>query len=407
MIPRTISEVITRDVAGYPVVTILGPRQSGKTTLARALFPQMAYANLEDPATRDFAVSDPRGFLAQRGDGLIIDEFQRSTDLLSHIQQQVDEIGTPGQFVLTGSQNFLMMEQISQSLAGRVGIFSLLPLSMEELAGARSAGVSVSRSGLPAGELEPQLFTGFFPRLYTTDLNPTRYYANYVQTYLERDVRQLRNVGDLVTFQRFLRLIAGRVGQLVNTSSIGDDLGISHNTVKAWLTVLEASYVLLPLRPYHRNFNKQIIKSSKVYFQDTGLLCYLLGIEKPGQLQQHYLRGGVFENLVIVEFSKWYANRGQRGPLYFWRDRRGHEIDMILETGTNRVAVEIKAGRTLSSDQFAGLDYYGALDTGCPSTHRYLMNGGIENQNRSRGHVRGWRELADIGSAFALATPDL
>jgi len=381
MIPRTISEVITRDIAGYPVVAVLGPRQSGKTTLTRALFPQMAYANLEDPATREFAISDPRGFLAQRGAGLIIDEFQRAPDLLSSIQPQVDEIGAPGQFVLTGSQNFLMMERISQSLAGRVGIFSLPPLSMEELAGAQSGGVAIVRRGMQGQELEQQLLTGFFPRLHAIDLDPARYYANYVQTYLERDVRQVRNVGDLATFQRFLRLVAGRVGQLVNTSSIADDLGTSHNTVKAWLTVLEASYILLPLRPYHQNFNKQIIKSPKVYFQDTGLLCYLLGIEKAEGLQHHYLRGGVFENLVIVEVAKWYANRGRRSP------------------------IEIKAGRTLSGDQFAGLDYYGSLDTGCPPERRYLVNAGTESQNRSRGRVRGWRVLADIESAFA--TPGL
>lgn len=385
-IPRAVAPLIEEDASGYPVVAVLGPRQSGKTTLVRTLFPELAYANLEDPSTRQFAQEDPRGFLRNGHDRMIIDEFQRVPELLSYIQTFVDETNAPGRFILTGSQNYLMMEGISQSLAGRVGLITLLPLSLAELAA----------SGAPLPELNRLLFTGLFPRLYSASLDPGRFYDNYVQTYLERDIRLLKSVADLTTFHRFLQLCAGRVGQVVNYTSLADDTGISHNTARAWLGLLQTSYVVRPLIPHYRNFSKQIIKSPKLYFTDTGLLCSLLEIAKPEQLTHHYLKGGIFENLVVAEFEKAQANAGRRRMLHFWRERRGREVDLLIDHGTERVAVEAKAGRTISGDYFSGLSYYGALDADCPPSNRYVIYAGEESQDRSAARVRPWRSLAQL-----------
>lgn len=385
-IARAAAPLVEEDASGYPVVAVLGPRQSGKTTLVRSLFPECAYTNLEDPATRQFAQEDPRGFLGQGHGRMIIDEFQRVPELLSYIQTDVDQTSAPGRFILTGSQNYLMMEGISQSLAGRIGLVTLLPLSLAELV----------RSGEEVPELNPLLFTGLYPRLYSASLDPGRFYDNYVQTYLERDIRLLKNVTDLAVFHRFLQLCAGRVGQVVNFSSLADDAGISHNTARAWLGLLQTSYAVRPLTPYYRNFNKQIIKSPKLYFTDTGLLCSLLEIATPDQLTHHYLRGGIFENLVVTEFDKAQANAGRRRMLHFWRERRGREVDLLIDRGTERVAVEAKAGHTISGDYFAGLSYYGELDAGCPPSNRYLIYAGEESQDRSAARVRPWRALANL-----------
>ncbi len=390
MIPRALSPIILEDSGHYSVIGLLGPRQSGKTTLARNLFPEKRYLNLEDPEQRAFAADDPRGFLADRGHGIIIDEFQRVPDLLSYIQTITDEEKVAGQFILTGSQNFLMMEQISQSLAGRISIFTLLPLSLAELGGLQREDASLS----------DVLFHGFFPKLYAEKMDPGRYYQNYVRTYLERDVRLLKNIGDLSLFRDFLLLCAGRTGQIVNYSSIGDDLGISHNTVKSWMTVLETSNLIYRLRPFYKNFSKQIVKSPKIYFCDSGLLCYLLGIENPDSITRHFLKGGIFENFVIGEFLKHRYNRGGEANFYFWRDKSGHEVDLLFEEGLSRKIIEMKAGRTISGDFFKGLDFYGGIDPRCPPENRYVVYGGNENQDRSRGRVRGWKGLADISKDF-------
>jgi uncharacterized protein len=387
MIARTIASAILRDAVDYPAIAIIGPRQSGKTTLAQALFPEKYYRNLENPEERAFALEDPRGFLEERKNGMIIDEFQRVPGLLSWIQTIADKEQIPGQFILTGSQNFLMMEQISQSLAGRISLFTLLPLSMEEL----------QLATIAPGDLNSMLFRGFFPRLYDRSLDPERYYSNYVKTYLERDVRQLKNIGDLNLFRDFLLLCAGRTGQIVNYSSLGNDVGISHNTVKAWLTLLEISNIIYKLRPFHKNFNKQIVKSPKLYFCDTGLLCHLLGIEEPESISRHFLKGGIFENFVIGELLKGAYSRGKEGNFHFWRDKRGHEVDLLINRGPERsITLEIKAGSTISSSFFSNLDYYGTLDSSNVPRDRYLVYGGAEHQDRSRAKVRSWREMASL-----------
>jgi uncharacterized protein len=385
MISRSIGPVILADSLSYPVIGLLGPRQSGKTTLVKSLFSERAYFNLENPDTREYADSDPRGFLAEGGGRMIIDEFQRVPHLLSYIQTIVDERKEMAQYVLTGSQNFLMMESISQSLAGRIALFTLLPLSLPELTGA----------GIPVDSRDALIQRGLFPRLYDAGGDAYRYYRNYTQTYLERDVRQVKNITDLALFEQFLRLCAGRVGQILNLSSFADDLGVSHNTVRAWLTVLQTSYVVHLLPPYYRNFNKQIIKSPKLYFTDTGLAAYLLGIDTPRKVPTHYLVGGLFENLVVQEVLKNRTNRGVEPGLFFWRDKRGREVDLILEAPDKRVAVEIKSGQTVSSDFFTGLTHYGSLDDGCPPENRYLLYGGDLRENRSNARVRGWKTLGE------------
>lgn len=392
MIPRTISKPILEDAAGYPVVGVLGPRQSGKTTLVRSLFHDMHYSNLEDPETRAFAEQDPKAFLSSPGRGMIIDEFQRVPQLLSYIQVLVDERQVPGQFVLTGSQNFLMMETISQSLAGRIALFSLLPLSLAEL---QQAGIELTDSAAVQ-------FRGLFPRLFTVDLDIGRFYGNYVQTYLERDVRQLKNIADLAQFHTFLQLCAGRVGQVVNLSSLGDDVGISQNTVKSWLGLLEASHIVFMLRPFYRNFSKQIIKSHKLYFYDCGLAAYLLGIHNSDEYTTHHAKGCLFENFVILELIKYFFNQGRRPACYFWRDKRGREVDLLIDCGQIHRAVEIKAGQTVSGSWFDNLRYYANLDPVCSAQHCYIVYGGSEEQKRTAGTVLPWHALTDPGEAFSL-----
>lgn len=386
MVPRQIEGAIRADAAGFPVVAILGPRQSGKTTLAKELFPHLEYRNLEQPSVREYAQEDPVAFVSSATGGMILDEFQRVPDLLSYIQVDVDSRNEPGRYVLTGSQNFLMMERISQSLAGRVGLFTLLPFSIGELAAA----------SIEIAPLNETLHRGFYPRLLTSPIDPRRFHESYLQTYLERDVRTLRDIGDLGRFQRFIRVCAGRVGQLVNLSSIADDLGISHATAGAWLSVLEASYVVRLVRPYHRNFGKQTVKSPRLYFTDTGLLCALLEIDAPGVLDAHYLRGALFENLVATELAKAQLNAGRRDATLFWRDRRGHEIDFLIDRGVTRYAIEAKAGQTIASDWFRGLAYYGDLDEGCPPDHRFVVHGGTDRQSREVGRAVPWRALPEL-----------
>ncbi|TVQ21137.1 MAG: ATP-binding protein [Spirochaetaceae bacterium] len=390
MIARRIEGPIRKDAAGFPVVALLGPRQSGKTTLVKRLFPGMEYRNLEVPATREYAQRDPVAFLASGPNGMIVDEFQRVPELLSYIQNEVDARDEPGRYILTGSQNFLMMERISQSLAGRVGLFTLLPLSIGEL----------DDTGIELPSLDETLFRGFFPRLFGAPIDSRRFYDSYVQTYLERDVRTVRDIGDLSRFQRFIRICAGRVGQIVNLSSISDDLGVSHNTVGAWLSVLEASYVIRLIRPYHRNFGKQTVKSPRLYFTDTGLVCSLLEIDSPAALETHYLRGAVFENLVATELAKAQLNAGRRDVTCFWRDRRGHEVDFLIDRGSTRFALEAKAGQTITSDWFRGLVYYGDLDEGCPPDHRFVVHGGTERQSRSAGSAVPWQEISGLARRF-------
>jgi len=392
MIDRDISKIILKDINYYSVLGIVGPRQSGKTTLAKALFPKMVYTNLEDLSQKDFAETDPKMFLAQGNNGMIIDEIQRVPSLLSYIQTIVDEKKSPGMYVITGSQNLLLMEQVSQTLAGRISLFTLLPLSLSEL----------YKTSKKIPEINQILYRGLYPGIYDRSYEPNRYYRNYIQTYIERDVRQVKHITNLSMFQNFIKICAGRVGQIVNYSSIGDDLGVSHNTIKSWLSILETSFIIQPLRPYFKNFNKQIIKMPKLYFNDTGLLCSLLGISNPNEITYHYLKGGIFENLIVSEFTKYYMNSGRQPSLFFWRDKRGREVDLIIARSLDRIAIEIKSGSTISTDFFKNLSYYSTLDITCNASKSYIIYSGQENQSRTKGNVRCWQSLINIENEFSL-----
>lgn len=386
MIPRVLAPTL-KDLANqYPVVTLTGPRQSGKTTLCRTTFPFKPYVNLETPDIREFASSDPRGFLSTYETGAILDEIQRTPQLLSYLQPMVDENPEPGRFILTGSQQFEVMTTITQSLAGRTALLKLLPLSMEEL---NAAGIT-----LP---LDQQILTGFYPRIYDARLNPTQALSNYIETYVERDIRQLVTVKDLALFEKFVRLCAGRVGQLLNLQSLGNDVGISHTTARNWLTLLEASYVVYLLQPWHVNISKRQIKTPKLYFYDVGLAAYLLGAEAETHISRHPLRGNLFENLVIIEALKYRYNRGRRSNLYFWRDAKGNEIDLLIESGPDVAAVEIKAGATISGDWFKGLRTFTERAL-TPPKIRALVYGGAENQKRS--DITIWK-ATDVAAMMA------
>ena len=356
-----------------------GPKQSGKTTLVKAVFPEWQYVSLEEPDVREYALRDPRGFIADYPDGAILDEAQRAPDLFPYIQTHVDAMGKEGIYILTGSFDFGLMEGINQSLAGRVAVLELLPFSFSELDRAGHATVSI----------EALMSTGAYPRIYDKQLDPRRWYSDYVTTYLERDVRQVKNVTDLNLFQRFLKMCAARSGQILNLSSLGDDCGITHNTARSWLSILEAGYITYLLKPHHRNFNKRLIKSPKLYFYDSGLLSYLLGIVSPDVLSTHASRGHIFETWAISELLKGRLNNGLRGNLYFWRDNTGHEIDCIIDQGDALVPLEIKSGKTVSSDFFKGLRFWSKL-SGTDGSQMYLVYAGNMDQSRREARVLGW-----------------
>jgi len=387
MINRVLGGTIQRSARQFPVVAILGPRQSGKTTLVRDIFPKKPYVTLEDPDTRAFALSDPRGFLARYGNGAILDEVQRAPDLFSYLQSAVDRTHRPGLFILTGSQNFLLMQHISQSLAGRVRLMTLLPLSLEETRGVRG------RTGDP----NAVMFRGFYPALFKRKIHPLDWYPSYIQTYLERDVRQIKNIEYLAIFQKFLKLCAARTGQLLNLTSLAVECGITHNTARAWIGILEASFLVHLLRPYHGNFNKRVVKTPKLYFYDTGLVCSLLEIEKERQLASHPLRGNLFETMVVSEMIKARLNRGKTNNLYFWRDKTGHEVDVLSVQGERLNAVEVKSGMTITYEAFTGLEYWRKV-SGKPGKS-VLIYGGGEKQERRRAMVMGWERAADACDA--------
>jgi len=349
MIQRTLAAQLLKAAHQYPVLTLTGPRQSGKTTLARSVFHDYAYCSLEDPAHRSFALEDPHGFLGQfQGRRVIFDEVQRTPEIFSYLQILVDTEDVPGRFILTGSQNFLLLKSIGQTLAGRCAIFHLLPFSLDELTG-RTPLLVEKLGQLPAGNRRPPeaellqlLFNGFYPRIHDKKLISQDWLRNYYQTYLERDVRDILNVGDLESFRRFVGLCAGRNGQLLNLSSLASDCGITHTTARRWLSVLEASFLVALLRPHHRNYSKRLIKSPKLYFLDTGLLCYLLRIRDPGDLLVHSSRGAIFESFVVAEFLKRAYHNGKDPDIFFWRDAAGHEVDVIIDLGKKVIPLEIK-----------------------------------------------------------------
>lgn len=331
----------------YPVVTVIGPRQSGKTTLVKYLFPQKPYVSLENPDEREFANNDPRGFLERFPQGAILDEIQRLPKLLSYIQTIVDEFNQKGMYILTGSHQLALHESISQSLAGRTAILKLMPFSLAELANQYSEL-----------SLDEYIYRGMYPRIYNDHLNPTKFYRDYMQTYVERDVRQMIHIKDLTLFQHFLKLCAGRIGQIFNSNSLSNELGVNHNTINHWLSIMEASFLIFRLQPYYENFGKRIIKSPKIYFIDTGLAAYLLNIVSVDQVSRDPLRGNLVENFVIADFFKNQFNQGYEPSFYYYRDSNQNEVDLIFKTGSNLIPIEIKSAKTFNEEFLKGLNYF-------------------------------------------------
>ena len=384
MIARTLTGKLTALAQKFQVITLTGPRQSGKTTLVKFAFPDLPYISLEEPDIRQIALTDPRGFLSNYPAGAILDEIQNTPELFSYIQTIVDN-NRETQFILTGSSNFLLMEKISQTLAGRTAILHLLPFSLTEL----------ETGAFSFAHYESLIFSGQYPRMYDREIAPGDFYPAYIQTYVERDVRMMKNIGDINAFIRFVQLCAGRVGQLLNYSSLASDAGISPNTAKAWISILEASFILYRLQPYHRNFNKRLVKSPKLYFYDTGVACSLLGIREESQVSLHYMKGALFENLIINEFIKRSFHRGERRYPYFWQDSRGKEIDCLLVDGETIVPVEIKSGKTIAHSYFENLKYWRQL-ANMPEDAGYVVYGGEQSMQTNAGAFISWRHLDRI-----------
>lgn len=381
MIRRDLASEVIRAATKVPAITLTGPRQSGKTTLCHALFPEHPYRSLEAPDDRAFARDDPRAFLAQFPDGAVIDEVQRVPGLLSYLQGIIDAGPAPGRWILTGSQNLALLESVSQSLAGRTEVLNLLPLTWGE----------ITRFDSRPSSLEEALFSGGYPRIFDRDLDPSRWLGSYVATYIERDVRTISNVGDLVTFQRFVELCAGRTGQLLNYSSLAGDCGISQPTAKAWMSVLETSFIAFRLPAFHANLRKRLVKMPKLYFYDTGLVSWLLGIREPAQLRSHPLRGPIFETWVVSESRKHHANRGMSRGLSFYRDRRGAEVDLIMDKPSERTLLEAKSAATPSSSMFKGIERVRRHLPDSPPVDAAVVYGGSDFQARSSGRLIPWR----------------
>ena len=378
-IPRILCKELKRSAKEYPVLAILGPRQSGKTTLAKKTFPKKQYISLEDLENRKFALEDPKGFLENYKTNVIIDEVQRVPNLLSYIQIAVDKNRQPGRYILTGSNQFLLEEKITQSLAGRVSLLRLLPLSLQELKPSKAIKT-----------VEEMIFTGFYPQLHVETVRVSRWFSNYVDTYVNKDVRLIKNISNLSQFNTFLLMCAGRVGQLLNMQSLSNDCGISQNTIKSWLSVLENSFILRTLKPYHKNFNKRLTRTPKIFFYDSGLLCYLLSIKKPQEIVTHALKGALFENFVFMELEKYFFNLGEKPPLYFWRNKNGQEIDFLIDEKVLK-AVEAKSSQTLSSDFFKNIEYFSKI-TNC-KFKPYLLYTGTDRQIRKKTTVLPWRDM--------------
>ena len=385
MFPRQAHAVALRLAEGFPIVAITGPRQSGKTTLARSLFPDRAYVTLEDPEQKEFAKYDPRGFLNRFVDGAIIDEVQRCPDILSYLQTIVDADGRMGLFILTGSQQFGLLSGITQSLAGRTAFLELLPFSIPEL----------RESDLLPTQADSLLYSGCYPPLYDRDIAPQTWFSAYTTTYIERDVRQILKVQELETFQRFVRLCAGRTGQLLNFSSLATECGITHNTAKSWISVLEASYIIFLLRPHHANFKKRLVKMPKLYFYDVGLASWLLGIRSSEQIVNYPLRGSLFETFIVAELVKSRFNHGELADLFFWRDSNGNEVDVIAEQGTKLMPLEIKSGKTLSIESTKGLKKYISLARKSVVVPT-LIYGGDDSFKQQDIQITSWKECGEV-----------
>jgi len=375
MIQRTAATRLMKLAKTFRSVAVVGPRQSGKTTLCRNVFPQKPYISLENPDTLEFANADPRGFLSQYKNGAILDEIQRAPHLFSYLQQVLDETKKKGLFILTGSNNFLLQSTITQTLSGRIAYLQLLPLSLKELKDSKKMKADYSWHILHGG----------YPEVIAKKINPVDWYAGYINTYVERDVRQLKNISNLSQFTKLLRLCAGRTGQILNLTSLSNDCGIDQKTVAAWLSVLQSSYIIYLLKPYHGNFNKRIIKTPKLYFYDTGVACSLLGISHAKQIATHAAKGPLFENMIVCELLKERFNAGAADNLYYWRDKTGNEVDILLDKAGKLTAMELKAGETVSQDFFKGLEYFSSLNN--KTVQKILMYGGRQEQKRSNGII--------------------
>ncbi len=385
MITRILGDKLIETGTKYPIVTLTGPRQSGKSTLLKAVLPGYKYVSLEDPDIRSFALEDPRGFMATYPDKTIIDEVQRVPELFSYMQTYVDEKSGEGIYYLAGSQNFLLMQSISQSLAGRTAIMKLLPFSHNEMRNAKILPKTIDK----------EIFLGGYPRLFDKKIMPADFYPYYIQTYVEKDLRLLKNIDNLGKFIRFIKLCAGRIGQLLNLSSLANETGIAVSTAQSWISVLETSYIIYLLRPDHNNYSKRLVKSPKLYFYDTGLACSLLDIRDESQISTHFLRGGLFENLVINEFIKYSLNKGVEPQLSFWRDSTGNEVDLIDLGSGKQIAYEIKSGATFTTDYFKGLKVWSKLSE-TRNTDCNLIYGGDKKLETSAGTVIPWNEF-DLG----------
>jgi predicted AAA+ superfamily ATPase len=386
MIQRQIASPINKILGKYPILTVTGPRQSGKTTLLKSLFSDWHYVSMETPDVRQQVLQNPRGLFSRYGHRIVIDEVQRTPDLLSYIQTIVDE-DPNASFVLSGSHNLLMLEQISQSLAGRTAIFYLLPFSINELV---NADIDVKK-------YEELIFRGFYPRIYDRQLRATEFYPNYLETYVQRDVRQIKNVGNLNLFNRFLSICAGHIGQTINYSNIANDTGVSVSTIQNWLSVLETSFIIYRLNPYYRNFNKRITKAPKLYFYDTGLACSLLRINNVEALETYYQKGALFENFVINEICKQYYNRGDRPPIYYWKDSNQNEIDLVIDLGGQLLPIEIKSARTFSSQFFKTLAWFQDVSS-LPISSSYVIYGGDQDWELEHGELLSWKHFSKIVS---------
>lgn len=384
--------MITRDAQiklkqlgkSFKAIAVVGPRQSGKTTLVKTLFGDKPYFSLENPDIRSFAIDDPRGFLKTIENGAILDEVQRTPQLFSYLQEILDNTSEKGKFILTGSNNFLLQQNISQTLAGRVGYFNLLPFSIKEL---------INSNLIPKID-EELIFKGFYPPIYDQVIEPADWYPNYIRTYIERDVRQIKNISDLLVFEKFIKLLAGRTSQELNFSSLSVEVGVDIKTIQAWIGILESSFIIYLLKPHHKNFNKIIVKRPKIYFYDTALICSLLGITKWEQLVNYPLKGALFETMVMSEMIKKRANEGKQINLYYWRDKTGHEVDLIVDDAGELLPIEIKAGKTINNEFLKTLKYWNTLSKGNKSV---LLYGGEQQQQRTDGTlITNWRNIAEM-----------
>lgn len=381
MIHRTAQKKLSQLAQSFKAVAVIGPRQSGKTTLVKATFPDKKYISLENPDQRAFALEDPRGFIENLHDGAILDEIQRAPILFSYLQEVLDNSSQKGLFVLTGSNNFLLQENITQTLAGRIGYLTLLPFSVSELIATNSNTYSDNE----------WMFKGFYPPIYDQKIEPTDWIPNYIKTYIERDVRQIKNINDLLVFEKFMQILAGRTGQELNLNAISVEVGVNFKTIQSWIGILESSFIIFLLRSHHKNFKKTIVKRPKLYFYDTSIVCSLLRITKVEHLENYPLRGAIFETMVVSELQKKFTNKGINPPLHYWRDKTGHEIDIIFDTVNEIIPIEIKSGKTITSNWFKNLLYWKKLSK---QDKAYLIYAGEQEQKRSdKTQIINWKNL--------------